>query len=257
MKNAKYQEMVCDELEILTTLSLPIISQYDFVLLNANLVYTTNRFDSGYDYKTFMKMLNVPSRPKYGYLTIPPHPVLYEEKEDIKYFTHLGTNNSPMLSASTFGDVHITPKNEKTVFLVTGNINSGQKNHQMVFDAIEKLIEQGIYNFELWINGNATKDLQIPDKIKDYVKYLGDNKPDTLFPILEQCDFIIAGTDSSDEWQKKDIRQRHMFCWTYVCNGFWQSLYLRRFFCSSIWHKQRYIHTLQKRRFSFSTDRGN
>ena len=202
IKDIKYKEMVGDEAFILAVLALPIIKEYDYVLLNSNFVYTTNRFDTNWDYKKFLTYMRVPDRCKYGYLTIPPHPVIYKNKDkNIQFFTHLGSNGTPMLSVSFFGDVNITEKSDKNIFLLTGNINNGQKNHEMVLNSVRKLLQRNITNFELWINGQDMGNFSVPEELSEHVKYLGENRPETLFPILETADFIISGIDSEDSWQ--------------------------------------------------------
>lgn len=203
MNDVKYKEMVGDEAFILSVLALPIMQEYDYIMLNSSSVYVANRIDTDWDYKSFLTYMRVPDRCKYGYLTIPPHPALYRKKDkNIQFLTHLGKCGTPMLSVSCFGDVMITPKSDKNIFLLTGNINNGQKNHEMVLMAVKKLLKQKITNFELWVNGQEMKAFNIPDELRKYVKYLGENRPETLFPILEKVDFIISGIDSHDGWQK-------------------------------------------------------
>ena len=203
IKDVKYRQLVGNEAYILFVMSLPIIKEYDYVLFNSNFVYTPNRIDTDWDYKEFLKYMGVFDKCKYGYLTIPPHPVVYKQKDkNVKILTHLGSNNTPMISISYFGDVNITPKSDKNIFLLTGNINNGQKNHDMVLSSIRKLLQQNITNFEVWINGQAMKEFNIPEELEKNEKYLGENKPETLFPILEKVDFIISGIDSDDQWQE-------------------------------------------------------
>lgn len=203
VENYQSRELVGDEAFILSVLSLPIMAEYDYIFFNSNFVYTQNRLDTNYDYRNFMRILKVPGRCKYGFLTIPPHPAFYTNNDkDVLFFSHLGTNNSPMLSVSYFGDVKITPKSNKNIFLVSGNINTGQKNHDMIFDAISQLLDEGINNFEVWVNGTIVGKFKIPEKLQNYIKYVGENKPETLFSIIEKADFILSGIDSKSEYQR-------------------------------------------------------
>lgn len=202
VKNYQPNELIGDEGFILSVLSLPIMAEYDYIFLNSNFVYTQNRLDTNWDYKIFLKKLKIPDRCKYGYLTIPPHPAYYKNNDkNVQFFTHLGTNGTPMLSVSYFGDVKVTPKSSENIFLISGNINSGQKNHNMIFEAVSQLLDEGVNNFKLYINGMIVKDFVVPERLKDYVKYIGENRPETLFPILEEVDFILSGIDSKSEWQ--------------------------------------------------------
>lgn len=208
IKDYKARELIGNEAFIAAVLSLPVMEEYDYIFLNSNFVYNQNRFDSNLDYKKFMRALGLKDRCKHGFLTIPPHPAYYENTDtNLRHFTHLGTKHTPMLSVSYFGDVKITPKSDKNIFLVTGNINHDQKNHDMVFEAVRQLLDEGVTNFELWINGMLMNELVIPPALKEHIKYLGENKPETLFPILEQADFIIAGLDSTQQWQRNSYAQ--------------------------------------------------
>ena len=205
IKNPQYREIVGDETFILSVLSLPVMSEYDYIIFNSNLVYNTDRIDSGWDYKTFLNELKVPKRCKYGYLTIPPHPVYYSNNKkdgEIRHFTSLSLKNTPMLSILYFGEIDMSEKSDKTIFLLSGNINDRQKNHALVIEAARKIYNEGVQNFELWINGSSEGEFLVSKEDENYIKYLGDNKPETLFPILEKTDFIISGMDSDHEWQK-------------------------------------------------------
>lgn len=202
--NPKYRVLVGNEAFLLAALSLPIMQEYDYIMFNTNFVYTIDRFDTDWDYKALLRKMRVPDRCKHGYLTIPPHPGYYKNTDtNMSYFTSLESNNAPLLSISYFGNVDITPKSDKTIFLITGNINTDQKNHDMIIDAANTLRKEGFNNFELWINGEAMKELNLTEDSAEYIKYLGENKPETLIPILEKADYIIAGFDSKNDWQKR------------------------------------------------------
>ena len=196
------RELTVDEYELLLLLNSTIICEYDFVFFNTNFVYTKGRFDSGYDYIQLLDFLHVPIKSKYGCLTIAPHPQGYKNwSRRTSWFSHLGANGSGMLSCDYFGDGEQVDGGKDNLFLVSGNVNPFQKNHSMVFDAARELVEKGISNFKILINGDGL--LNVPEDLKNVLVFLNENKPPELFSILSHANFIISGFDSSVEWQRE------------------------------------------------------
>lgn len=196
------RELTVDEYELLLLLNSTIICEYDFVFFNTNFVYTKGRFDSGYDYIQLLDFLHVPIKSKYGCLTIAPHPQGYKNwSRRTSWFSHLGANGSGMLSCDYFGDGEQVDGGKDNLFLVSGNVNTSQKNHSMVFDAARELVEKGISNFKILINGDGL--LNVPEDLKNVLVFLNENKPPELFSILSHANFIISGFDSSVEWQRE------------------------------------------------------
>lgn len=196
------RELTVDEYELLLLLNSTIICEYDFVFFNTNFVYTKDRFDSGYDYIQLLDFLHVPIKSKYGCLTIAPHPQGYKNwSRRTSWFSHLGANGSGMLSCDYFGDGEQVDGGKDNLFLVSGNVNPSQKNHSMVFDAARELVEKGISNFKILINGDGL--LNVPEDLKSVLVFLNENKPPELFSILSHANFIISGFDSSVEWQRE------------------------------------------------------
>lgn len=188
------------------------VSNYDFIIFN-----TSFSFMDDYPIKdenileTIYKLTGKYPPVKYGYLTIPPHAsgyvkndkcVLKNYKLNNTYIlNHVGYGGIPMLCANYFGETQITSKSKNNIFLATGNI-SGQKNHNLLIDAALKLDQENITNFKIIINGVGTQ-LEIPQNLKKYFEFVGDNKPNKLFQLIEEADFITALLDSSIEWQRQ------------------------------------------------------
>lgn len=194
-------------------LSMDIINDYDFILLNTHHVCSQNHMHTNRNCldSLFLNTGMIP-RPKHGFLSIPPHPSLFnleaeealvktQQLDGIPVLSHLGYRGLPMLSSHHFGQVNITTKTAENKFLATGNIQPHQKNHNMLIDAAERLLGEGIKNFKIIVNGSHGV-LNIPHKLRSSIEVIGDNKPAKLFKLIEECDFITALLDSTNEWQR-------------------------------------------------------
>ncbi len=196
------RELIVDEYELLVLLNSDIIREYDFVFFNTNFVYTPDRFDSGFDYIQLLDFIHLPIKSRYGCLTIAPHPIIYKEwSRHTSWFAHLGNHGDGMLSCDYFGEDQQIKGQKENRFLISGNINSTQKNHLAVIEAARNLLCKGVSNFKIFINGSG--DFTIPNELKGVMVFLNENKPPALFAVLDKVDFIISGLDSSVEWQRE------------------------------------------------------
>ncbi|MBQ3834892.1 MAG: hypothetical protein II816_05190, partial [Elusimicrobia bacterium] len=216
------------------------IREFDFIIFNTSFSFMPDFKNINMPiiesiYKNTGKIPN----PKYGFLTIPPHVsgyfkgdkrLLKNNKYNGMYvLNHVGYRNLPMLSANWFGKVNITSKSKENIFLATGNIAPHQKNHKLLITAVDKLVKDGITNFKIVINGVGEK-LEIPENLKKYFNFLGENKPDKLFEIIESCDFITALLDSSVAWQKEQYGHGTCSCVLMYSLGFIKPLIIEDYF---------------------------
>ncbi|MBR4597352.1 MAG: hypothetical protein IKO42_03015 [Opitutales bacterium] len=98
---------------------------------------------------------------------------------------------SVVVNPHYFGEVKITPKNEgKTKFAVVGALQSKRRDCSIILDAFEKLAESGVSDFELAAIGKG--GLNIPQKLKPYVKMKGSLSFRDMYRELEEADFILT-----------------------------------------------------------------
>lgn len=109
----------------------------------------------------------------------------------------------PIINPCYFGNVQITSKNDKTIFLISGD---GSKNFRIVVDSVKRLISSGNTNFVVYITGRHTHD-ELPEELNEYIKFLGYVSFSDLYSIVEQSDFILPCLDPSipkHQWYLKD-----------------------------------------------------
>lgn len=90
-----------------------------------------------------------------------------------------------------FGDIKITQKNKKTLFLVSGD---GYKNFDLIMNAVGGLIDSGYDNFKFVVTGRF-KDSIFFEKFSRYIEYKGYVDFHTLYYLVEEADFIVPCID--------------------------------------------------------------
>lgn len=99
----------------------------------------------------------------------------------------------PMLNPCFFGTVQKKHKlNTKRIFITIGNVISGNRNFNLLFDTIKKL--ENTEKFEVWIIGKVF-DKEIIKKIPSCVKVLGRLTFAEMYDRLEQADFFLPLLD--------------------------------------------------------------
>ena len=96
-------------------------------------------------------------------------------------------------------------KNNKTIFATIGEISLKRKNFPLLIDAIEKLLEQNINNFQVVVIG-FTNSVKIPEKVSPYIKILGRLTFAQMYEELKKVDFILPLLDKSIEEHKRYIK---------------------------------------------------
>ena len=182
------------------------IEQYDFIFFSS-LEYLHKKFRG-----KFVDYLGFEPKTKHGllgcYHTISFIEEFNDEKnfEEGRFFTISGFSHkefkTEMLTPIHLGQVHIkTQLNEKIRFITVGNVTNYSKNHNLLFNAIDKLIENNYTNFEVIVIGKG--DFEVPEKYEHYIKYLGAlNYPD-MYKEMEQADFFLPLLDPNNENQRR------------------------------------------------------
>ena len=103
-----------------------------------------------------------------------------------------------MVNPCYFGDVKITSKNVPT-FIVVGKIEKKRKNHNLLFNAIEKL-QKETQNFHVVIIGEVENGRQtIPEKIKPFVTITGYLNFPEMYNYMEKADFFLPLLDPDNK----------------------------------------------------------
>jgi hypothetical protein len=208
-KSSNYR-IITGEFPFLSALLLTkTIRQYDFVVFSTNIKFYGN-FYRGSVIKFFMEILRNIPKPKYTFLQIAPHFPKNTIELDIFNKTHKidgittfsssGYNGSLIFSTHSLGNAEITQKSQKTKFITTGNF-SDRKNHKMLYEAIAKLVNEGITDFEVYVNSMPHGAFYPDESLMPYIKK-SDPKPMKLFYDWQECDFALALLDSSHQWSR-------------------------------------------------------
>lgn len=100
-----------------------------------------------------------------------------------------------MVNPHYFQEVSCKNKNEKTKFVVIGNIDHGRRNYDLLIKVVQQLIERGYENFEVNIIGALFETFEVPDEFLKYIAVKGRlNFPD-MYREIENSDFILPLLD--------------------------------------------------------------
>ena len=140
------------------------------------------------------------------------HPSLYIVEHDLRYVDcnnerEYAQNNKMItlwnfkmgtcVNPSYFGNVQITPKSEKTTFIVVGNVTRRRKNYQLLFDSIKSLLQK-TKNFHVVIVGRIFDKYFIPKEIKPYITLTGQLNFPEMYNYMEKADFFLPLLDIND-----------------------------------------------------------
>jgi len=103
-----------------------------------------------------------------------------------------------MVNPCYFGDIKYTPKNDVTKFICVGNIEKKRKNHQILFQCIEKLLRTTT-NFKVTIIGKIIDDFTIPEHLKPYIEVTGYLNFSEMFDYVEKADYFVPLLDSANK----------------------------------------------------------
>lgn len=116
----------------------------------------------------------------------------------------------PMLAPIYYGGFTGAHKlKEKRKFIVVGAVTSYSKNHNLLFETAEKLINDKYKNFQITIIGKGK--LKIPYKFRKYIKFKGAVPFNKMFKFIEKSDFYLPLMDLQ--------LQDHLRYLTNCCSG--------------------------------------
>ena len=102
---------------------------------------------------------------------------------------------STVVNPHYFGEVKITPKNEKiTNFAVVGTIRERKRNNELIINSVEKLYEAGYENFKVTVIGKGNLK-NIPSKIRRFFDIKGRMPFNKMYDEIEKADFFLTSYD--------------------------------------------------------------
>ena len=106
---------------------------------------------------------------------------------------------SVVVNPHYFGEVKITPKNDKiTNFITIGAIRPNKKNSQLIIEAAKKLVEKGYNNFKITVVGKG----HLKGVSKDIAKFFdikGRLDFKNMYNEIEKADFMLTAYDDKDK----------------------------------------------------------
>gem|GEM_PF-90524 len=110
-----------------------------------------------------------------------------------------------MVNPHFFGNVNITPKNRIANFVCVGNIEAHRRNYNLLFSAVQELINAKM-NFKISLVGNAvSKEFVIPPVMAPYIEIKGRLDFPKMYCEMENADFLLALLDPEDIDHEKYI----------------------------------------------------
>lgn len=165
-----------------------IANQYEYIYFNSD----RHGSRSYYDYfkpnkKLTEKIINMCHRPDtYNspikkLLMLAPLPL--KDKDRFK-----------VVNTHYFGEIVTNPKNETTNFIVIGNIENKRKNHNLLYEAVQDLVNKGVTNFKITVVARIGQ-LNTPQNIKEYFDFKGRLDYEKMYEALEKADFFLTLLD--------------------------------------------------------------
>lgn len=198
--------------KILEILDSKKIKKYSFIYFNSDKVNYHKSFATDYfskiDYPENRKifMLHHPDASSYqgeGHVCM------------LGDFTFKG--RKPFIVTPTyFGNIKINPKNNKTRFIVIGNVDQKRKNFSLLLKSAEELVNENKKDFEIVVVSRQG-DISIPPSISEQVRFLGKLSYEEMYSEIEKSDFFLALLDTSipehERYASKGISGTFLLSW--------------------------------------------
>jgi len=185
-------------------LKLEKIKNYEYVFFSSSAYWEPYGYTDSY-----LNYLGFEPKCKNGLLlvehNIDPCLKKYNEEKYVeqgRLFTLSGFENTNMLSPHCYGYEKVAPKNKVTKFIVVGGINIESKNHNLLFQAVRNLKNNGENEFKVIIVGGGNK-LDIPKDILQNVEHKGRLNFKKMFMEVNNADFFLPLLDLSIEKHKR------------------------------------------------------
>lgn len=130
---------------------------------------------------------------------------LFEFNRIFSIFPRIYDNKpTTFINPHYFGEEISSNKDDKlTKFIIIGSTNPSVKNTDLLIKTVGELLDQKIDNFLIYIIGSG--DLQIPERLKNNVIYLGRKNFSELYRYISNSDYIIPLLDPSIKEHEKYI----------------------------------------------------
>lgn len=140
-------------------------------------------------------------------------------REDLITLRELDYKNTKatVVNPHYFGDIKITPKNEKiTNFITIGAIQSKKKNNELIINSVKALHDKGVRNFKVTVVGKGSLK-HLPKELQPYFDIKGRLPFDKMYDEIEKADFILTSYEDSNP--------NHVFYRTSGTSGAFQLVY--------------------------------
>jgi hypothetical protein len=98
-----------------------------------------------------------------------------------------------------FGEYIFHNKSKITNFITVGNIENFRKNYNILFNSVEELIKNNIFNFHVTIIGKiweiSIKNIAINKNLSEYITFTGKITYDEMYQKISQADFFLPLLD--------------------------------------------------------------
>ena len=109
-----------------------------------------------------------------------------------------------MVNPHYFGDIKVSPKNTLTRFIVVGSISNSRKGHSLLVPAVEKLLANGISNFEITVVGRG-RIRDLPKRVRSFINPRGRLKFPDVYNEMERADFYLPLLDPDNKTHERYI----------------------------------------------------
>lgn len=112
----------------------------------------------------------------------------------------LAEGKAKLLCPIYFGNIAPHEKNSKTRFVMIGRLSPNTRNCAQLLEAIEKLLQENITDFEVCVIGSG--GMEIPEHLKKHIKKLGRLNFHDMYHHCMDSDFLLALLDPESPQQE-------------------------------------------------------
>ncbi len=106
-------------------------------------------------------------------------------------FPILNNKKYKQVNTHFFKETINTNKNEITKFIVVGNIEASRKNHNLLINTVENLINKNITNFKIVVISRSGK-IELPEKIEKFFEFKNNLPYNQMYNEIECADFFLT-----------------------------------------------------------------
>ena len=104
---------------------------------------------------------------------------------------------STVVNPHYFGEVKITPKNEKiTNFLLIGTIRERKRNNELIINSFMELLNSGYKNFKVTVIGKGNLK-HLPESLRPFFDIKGRLPFSKMYDEIEKADFFLTSYDEN------------------------------------------------------------